>query len=103
MKELQLHAAMWLNHTNIMLKKRCKIQKNIVLYIGKIKVFRNANIGSKTEKKKRAGGKSKEMIQKFKIGQDSDLWHKGSALGRDPQAQGLLGVAKLSFFVWVLV
>lgn len=89
---------MWLNHTNIMLKKRCKIQKNIVLYIGKIKVFRNANIGSKTEKKKRAGGKKQGNDPK--IQDRSGQWlplAKRVCTGKGPTGPRASGCCKALF------
>lgn len=54
---------MYINLTNIMLKKRCKIQKSIELYTSIITVFRKVSTGTKTEKKKRGG----IIIQKVKI------------------------------------
>lgn len=63
----------------------------MVLYTGKIKVFRDSNRRRKTKKKK-----GKEIIQKVK---KVVLQQKGPALGRDTRAQGLHVATKFYFLV----
>lgn len=74
---------MYINLTNIMLKKRCKIQKSIELYTSIITVFRKVSTGTKTEKKKGGGLLSKKSRSLLLLADRKQL-----DLGKNPEASG---------------